>query len=70
MAGADKFDDMKNDVKADLLRRTAQYLKDAKALLYSWQSKVEACADCKSLVSETAPFMKGLNGLLKEYGEG
>lgn len=50
--------------------RIVQHLRDAKALIYHWQVTTDGCKDCAmKLASETAPFVAGLNALLKEVGE-
>jgi len=65
---SDRIDEMPNDTKTDLLRRVATLLADGKKLIYEWQKTVTACEDCKHLEAETAPYMAGLNSLLKELG--
>ena len=52
----------------DLEARVIQALKDAKPLLYHWTAQVVTCKDCCKVAEETAPFMAGLNSLLKELG--
>ena len=52
----------------DLEARIIQTLKDGKALLYHWQKTTGPCPDCQKLTEESAPFLAGLNTLLKELG--
>lgn len=68
--GVDRFDEMPNDRKTDLLRRSANTLRDGKMLLYHWQKTTDACDDCRKLKDEIAPFIAGINNMLKELGVG
>ena len=66
--GQDRFDVMDGTKKSDLLRRSVQALTDGQALLKHWHGTVKDCADCKTLVDETGPYLNGLTALLRELG--
>jgi len=52
----------------ELEKRVVQTLRDAKKLLSHWTNQVNLCETCSKLSEETAPFVAGLNSLLKDLG--
>ena len=55
-------------MEAELEKRVVQTLRDAKKLLAHWTDRANLCETCSKLSEETAPFVAGLNSLLKDLG--
>lgn len=53
-------------VSEDLLNRIKQAMRDGVILLGAWNAHAHSCPNCGKLRSDTAPYLKGLQSLVKE----